>query len=211
MFCLKGKKVRSQVPYSFPVRSGLGNKATASVCGRKLFTRDSFRFSGTEHWLQMTKKTVPKRTRWMPFIALKNNPVFIIVQSCCSVFPKEPALGSADQQITRLPRSLLNKSPTCTKFLHLERYQILEPHNVFRSGISNLWVFLLCVRNTWNIPTKKKPCDKGTTTCYLSMRASKQSSATWQHCKKHLIFQRERCWGSGFVPPIFSTNFIISK
>lgn len=62
----------------------------------------------------------------MLFIALKNNPVFIIVQSCCSVFLKEPALGSADQQIARLPPGLLNKSPTYTKFSLLERYYVLE-------------------------------------------------------------------------------------
>lgn len=61
------------------------------------------------------------------FYSLKNNPVFTIVQSCCSMFPKELALGSADQQIARLPPSLLNESPTFTRFSLLERHYILEP------------------------------------------------------------------------------------
>lgn len=61
------------------------------------------------------------------FYTLKNNPVFIIVQSCCCTFPKEPALGSAELQIARQQRGLQNKSPTFTKLSLLERCHILEP------------------------------------------------------------------------------------
>lgn len=70
----------------------------------------------------MSKKTVPKKNKMDAFYSLKNNPVFTIVQSCCSVFPRAQALGSADQQIARLPPSLLNKSPTFTKLSLVEIY-----------------------------------------------------------------------------------------
>lgn len=154
-------------------------------------------FRDSEHWLQMTKKTVPKRTRWMPFIALKNNPVFIIVQSCCSMFPKEPALGSADQQITRLPWSRLNKSPTCTKFSLLERYQILQPHNVFRSGFSKLWVFLLCIRNTWNIPTS--PCEKAAQQHPICSRELANKALLSVSTVKTILFSKEKDAGEVFL------------
>lgn len=168
-------------------------------------------FQGVTALTTNDQKTVPKRT-WVPFIALKNNPVFIIVQSCCSMFPKEPALGSADQQITLLPSSLLNKSPTCTTFSLLEWYQIFKPHYVFRSGIYKRWVLSLCIRNTWNIPTKEQLCDKPAQQHVICSRELVNKALLSDTIAKNFMFSKKKDAGEVvFTPPMFSTNFIISK
>lgn len=211
MFSLCRRKVRSQAPCSFPVRSGSRNKATASVCGRKLFTQDSFRFSGSHSIDYKWPKNCAKKNMGA-FYSLKNNPVFIIVQSCCSVFPKEPALGSADQQITLLPSSLLNKSPTCTTFSLLEWYQIFKPHYVFRSGIYKRWVLSFCIRNTWNIPTKEQLCDKPAQQHFICSWELANKALLSDTVAKTILFSKEKDAGEVvFIPPMFSTNFIISK
>lgn len=137
-----------------------GTKPQLALVEESCLPRTASGFQGVRALTTNDQKSVPKRTTWMSFIALKNNPVFIIVQSCCSMFPKEPTLGSADQQITLLPSSLLNKSPMSTTFSLLEWYQAFKPHYVFTSDIYKLWVPPICTTNTWNIPTKEQMCDK---------------------------------------------------
>lgn len=199
MFSLCRRKVRSQAPCSFPVRSGSRNKATASVCGRKLFTQDSFRFSGSHSIDYKWPKNCAKKNNMDAFYSLKKQSCFhnsskllLYVSERTSTRKCWPAdyttaIKPAEQKpnvhhvltFGTIPDLL---ATLCSQIRHLQALgspsasgipETFPPRNNFVISQHNSTLF---VHESW----QAKLC------------------AIWHHCKNHLIFQRERCWRSGF-------------
>lgn len=175
-----------------------------------MFTWGTFRFfRDSEHWLQMSNKTVPKKNKMDAFYSFKKQSCFhnsskllLYVSERTSIRKCWPAdcmtaTKSAEQKPYLHQVLTFGKIPYLGATMFSEQTFPSSGFSFCASGIpetflpsSNLVIRwdnnMLFVHKSW----QTKPC--------------------WQHCKKHLIFQGER-WGSGFVPPLFSTNFILSK
>lgn len=159
MFSLYGRKVRSQAPCSFPV-SGSRNKATASTRRRKLFTQDSFGFSGSQSIDYKWPKISAKKNNMDVFYSLKKQSCFhnsskllLYVSERTNIRKCWPAdyttaIKSAEQK------------PNVHHVLTFGMIPGLQATLCFQIDIYNLWVPPICTRDTWNIPTKEQPCDK---------------------------------------------------
>lgn len=208
MFSLCRRKVRSQAPCSFPVRSGSRNKATASVCGRKLFTQDSFRFSGSHSIDYKWPKNCAKKNMGA-FYSLKKQSCFhnsskllLYVSERTSTRKCWPA-----DYITAIKPA--EQKPNVHHVLTFGMIPDLQATLCFQV---RRWVLSLCIRNTWNIPTKEQLCDKPAQQHVICSRELVNKALLSDTIAKNILFSKKKDAGEVvFTPPMFSTNFIISK